>query len=87
MIIYRAAVTLVEILQILIFVRIIFSWFRIGPSNIIGRFVYEFTEPLLSIARELLSKLNINTGMFDFSPIIALLIMRVFLAILRAIIF
>ena len=87
MIIYRSAVRLVEIIQILIFVRIIFSWFRIGPSNLIGRFVYEFTEPILSIARELLYKLNIDTGMFDFSPIIALLILRLFLQILRAIIF
>ncbi|HSH36240.1 YggT family protein [Schnuerera sp.] len=84
---YRAISILFNIIEILIFVRIIFSFLRIGPYNPIGRIIYEFTEPILSPARELIYRLGINTGMFDFSPIIAILMLRIILRIIRAILF
>lgn len=86
-ILYRALSILFNIIEILIFVRIIFSFLRIGPYNPIGRIVYELTEPILSPARELIYKLGIDTGMFDFSPIVALLILRLILRVIAVILF
>lgn len=85
--IYRAISILFEIIELLILVRIIMSWFRIGYNNSLGRIVYELTEPILSIARGLINRLGINTGVLDFSPIIALLILRLILTAIRAIIY
>lgn len=87
LILYRAVSLFADILEVLIIVRIVFSWFQIGPYNPLGRLVYELTEPILSLTRELLYRLNINTGMFDFSPIVAIFILRLILSLLRAIIF
>lgn len=85
--IYRAIDILFEIIELLILVRIIMSWFRISYYNTFGRIIYELTEPILSLARELINKLGINTGMLDFSPIVALLILRLIQAAIRSIIF
>lgn len=64
------------VLELLIFIRILFSFLRIGPYNIIGRFIYDVTEPMLGPIKGLINSLGINTGMFDFSPLIAVLILR-----------
>lgn len=82
---YRAISILFDIIELLILVRIIFSFLRIGPYNPIGRFVFEMTEPILGPIRELIYKLGIDTGMFDFSPLIAVLILRIILSLLSAI--
>ncbi len=82
---YRAISILFDIIELMIVIRIIFSFLRIGPYNPIGRFVYEMTEPILGPIRELIYKLGIDTGMFDFSPLIAVLLLRVILSILRVI--
>jgi len=84
---YRALNILFNIIEMLILVRIIFSFLRIDPYNPIGRIVYELTEPILSPARELIYKLGIDTGMFDFSPIVAILILRLILRIIRSVLF
>ncbi len=86
-IVYTAIDTFIEILEFLIFIRIILSWFRIGPYNPISRVIYELTEPILSLARNLIYKTGINTGMFDFSPIIAILILRIIQLVVQRIIF
>ena len=83
---YRAMSILFNIIEVLILVRIILSFLRIGPYNPIGRIVYELTEPILAPARELIYKIGIDTGMFDFSPIVAVLILRLILGIIRRVI-
>ncbi|MCF6462717.1 YggT family protein [Clostridium sp. Cult1] len=83
---YRALSILFNIIEVLILVRIILSFLRIGPYNPIGRIVYELTEPILAPARELIYKIGIDTGMFDFSPIVAVLILRLILGIIRRVI-
>lgn len=60
---YKAIDILFNIIEILILIRIIFSFLRIGPYNPIGRIVYEMTEPILGPVRELIYKLGIDTGM------------------------
>ncbi len=83
---YRALSILFNIIEILILVRIILSFLRIGPYNPISRIIYELTEPILAPARELIYKIGIDTGMFDFSPIVAVLILRLILGIIRRVI-
>ncbi|GFN36336.1 YggT family protein [Tepidimicrobium xylanilyticum] len=87
MVFYRFLSNLVYVIEILIFVRIIFSFLRIDPYNQIGKIIYDLTEPILAPARELIYRLGINTGMFDFSPIVAILILRTILFLVRGIIF
>ena len=56
-----------------ILARVIVSWLPIGPdSNFapIVRFIYEITEPILAPIRRLLPSM----GMFDLSPMIAIII-------------
>ena len=84
---YRAINILFNIIEILILVRIILSFLNINPYNTIGRLVYELTEPVLAPAREIIYKLGVNTGMFDFSPLLAILILRIISNFLKAILF
>lgn len=74
---YEAIIILLRSLETLIFVRIIFSFLNIGKTNMITNLVYELTEPVLGPARALIQKLGIKTGMFDFSPIIAVVFLRI----------
>ena len=74
---YRAIIYLIEIIEILIVVRIIFSFLNIGRNNPLTNLVYELTEPVLGPARSLIDKLGVRTGMFDFSPILAVLFLRI----------
>lgn len=84
---YKAIDYFFYILEILIFVRIIFSFLRIGPYNPLGRIVHELTEPILYPMRELIYKLGIDTGMFDFSPLLGIFALRILSNIIKAIIF
>ncbi len=84
---YRAFNILINLIETLIVVRIILSFINIRLDNFIGDFILNMTEPILSPARKLIAKLNINTGMFDFSPIVAILILRIFSSIVRRLIF
>ncbi len=65
-------------LEILIFVRILLSWFlRGGFYSGIGRFLYNMTEPILGPVRDMVDKSPLGGGMgLDFSPIFALILMR-----------
>jgi YggT family protein len=65
----------------LIFARVIMSWFIRDLNNPIARFIYNMTEPILAPFRELLNKFGIG-GMLDFSPILALLTLQVLSSII-----
>jgi len=67
----------VYVLMMLMFARAISSWFVRDLSNPIVKFLYEVTEPMISPVRELLQKMGIGGGMFDFSFIIVYLILIV----------
>jgi YggT family protein len=54
----------------LIFVRIIFSWFAVSYANRLMRFLFRSTEPLLAPLRRTIPPV----AMFDISPIIAFVI-------------
>ena len=66
-------------LIIIIIARSVMSWFSPRPTNIVAIYLYKVTEPLLMPLRRILPR----TGMVDFSPLIALIILYGMLAILR----
>lgn len=65
-----------ELLEILIIIRVFMSIFRVSMENPVGRIIYELTEPILGPAHTLLDKLGLNRGMIDFSPWIAIILLR-----------
>lgn len=77
---------LIYIIEIFIFIRAILSFVVRDTNNIITSFVFQVTEPILSPFRELLRKLNINTGMMDFSPLLAILFLSFLSRILNTLI-
>ena len=65
-----------DLLEKLIFVRIILSWFPIGYNNPIMQLLYTLTEPILGPVRNMVDKSPIGGGMgLDFSPIFALILL------------
>jgi YggT family protein len=61
---------LLNILSLLIIARALFSWFDPGMQTPIGRVLRDVTEPIIGPIRGAIPSL----GMFDFSPIVALLL-------------
>lgn len=70
---------LFQVVSLLILINVIFSWVRPNPSNPLVRFIYSVTEPMLDPFR----RINFR-GPVDFSPIIALLVLRVIIVPLYA---
>ena len=63
---------LVTVLTMAIFARIILSWLPFGGTNHpIVALVYQITEPVLAPLRRVLPRM----GMFDFTPMAAILIL------------
>ncbi len=70
---YKFVEALGTILRVLIFVRILMSWFTMGKNPVRGPisfFIYSSTEPIFSFFR----KFPHRIGMFDLAPLIALIV-------------
>jgi YggT family protein len=81
-------VTLYYFLQLvtyLIFGRAMLSWLIRDPRNPIMQILITLTEPILSPIRTLLFKLKIGGNMVDFSPLAALLLTQMLMAMVLAI--
>lgn len=63
---------LLSIVNLLLVVRCILSWFPIGYNKFV-EFLFNITEPILSPVRKLLSRTSYSLNL-DFSPIVAYLI-------------
>ena len=72
---------LLSIYSLLIFVRIIFSWGMVSYRNRVMRFLVDVTEPLLAPLRRIIPPL----GRMDISPIVAFLILWLFMAAIAGI--
>lgn len=76
------------LLEILIVVRVFMNIFRISFSNPLGNIVYQLTEPIITPARSIVRKTGLNRLMIDFSPWIALLLLRlIYWGILQVVIY
>ena len=65
--------TLFEVYSFILLARVLTSWFQVDPYNPIIRILYQLTEPLLAPIRRLLPQ----TGMMDFSPIVAFVVITI----------
>ena len=62
------------VLYIAIFARVILSWFpQVAATNPLVQIVFTVTEPILRPIRRLLPRM----GMFDLSPMIALILVAI----------
>ena len=78
----RAINYFIELVQILIIARILLSFLIRDPNNNLYRFVFQLTEPIMAPFRNLIYKLGINTGMFDFSPLLTMLALEILAVII-----
>jgi YggT family protein len=76
--VYRAIDIVIAVIEYSILARVIISWLPISRENAIIRLLYQITEPILAPIRAIIQKSAIGKNMmFDFSPIIAFLILGV----------
>jgi len=60
------------VLTAAIFIRVLLSWFPIDPHNPLVTLLYDVTEPILEPLRRVIPRM----GMFDLSPLVALLLIQ-----------
>ena len=63
---------LCEVLTIAILLRTILSWFSPRPTNILVKILYRVTEPILAPLRRIIPRV----GMFDFTPLVAVILIQ-----------
>ncbi|MBR3786055.1 MAG: YggT family protein [Firmicutes bacterium] len=67
-------------LTTMLLLRAIMSWFVRDPYSTLGKIymaIIRFTEPMVEPCRRLLEKMNLNTGMFDFSVLLAFFLVEI----------
>jgi YggT family protein len=62
-----------NLLTIAVFIRVLLSWFNLDPRNPMIQALNSITEPILDPIRRVMPRI----GMFDLSPIVALILLRV----------
>ena len=72
----RSIQKLFELLEILIIIRVFMNIFRVSTDNFIGKAINELTEPIVGPSKVLLEKVGLGRGMIDFSPWVAILLLR-----------
>jgi len=60
------------VLTAAVFIRVLLSWFPIDPRNPLVTLLYDVTEPILEPLRRVIPRM----GMFDLSPLVALLLIQ-----------
>ncbi len=72
----QALISVLDIINFLILVRVVVSWLPIGHNRFV-ELLYTLTEPILAPVRKLMSRSMSGRGVgLDFSPIIAFLLIR-----------
>ena len=75
--------TLFELYSFVLLARVLISWIQLDPYNPIVRLLHQLTEPLLAPIRRLLP----TAGLFDFSPIVGFIVIRLAEELVVAILF
>jgi len=78
-----AIVSLLYLIQFLIFFRIVMSWLPVNRGTVFMRYLFMVTEPILAPIRNLLSKTPLGNTMFDFSPLAVFLLISLIIRIIR----
>jgi YggT family protein len=69
---YRTIDLVVRVLDLLILLRVLFSWINLGPGNDLVRVVYQITEPILAPLRRYIP----SFGGLDITPMVALMLIE-----------
>lgn len=78
---------LLNIYTYVILASALISWLFLPPTSVVVRLLRYLTEPVLAPCRKLLTRfLPYNWRRFDFSPVLALLLIQILLYFLRYII-
>lgn len=80
----RAISWFAQLIMLLLMARAILSWFARNPSSTVGKIyqvVIRLTEPIVEPCRNLMSRFN--TGMFDFSVLIAFFLVDIGAMVLK----
>jgi YggT family protein len=70
---------LLNVYYLILVARVLLSWFRVDPYSPLVRFLYTVTEPILEPIRAVLPQ----TGMIDFSPMVAMVLVFALQQVLR----
>jgi len=70
--------TLFYAFSLAVLIRVILSWVRFDPYHPVSVLIHQVTEPVLAPIRRFLP----STGMIDFSPLVALVLLQVVQAVL-----
>lgn len=76
MIVRSFALSILRLLELVIFIEVILSWVTMGRGNELTMMIHKITNPILEPARKIQQKIKPGL-MMDFSPIIGLLIIAV----------
>lgn len=71
---------IIQILTIAIFLRVILSWFQVSSRNALVVILYQVTDFILAPLRRIIP----SFGMFDITPIVAIILLQVIGGILIA---
>jgi YggT family protein len=74
----RYVYTLALVYAVLIFIRILLSWFRLPYSrwlNMFVEFVSETTDPYLNVWRRVLPMVRLGPGAIDLSPMVGTIVL------------
>ena len=76
---------LFTVYTVLIFIRVLMSWFTRIPYNVwlmrVLDFVRETTDPYLNVFRRFVPMVRIGPGALDLSPIVALIVLFIVQAV------
>jgi len=79
-------ISLLQLYNFLILARVLLSYFpNVDYENPLVRFLYEVTEPVLAPIRAFLRQQFPQSGMMDFSPIAAWVIILVLIQVIAVI--
>lgn len=81
----RVIADVLEVYFIVLFVRVILTWFPIDPSTFIGKVAHvlqQVTEPLLAPIRKILPPVRIGSSALDISPLVVLVLLSIVISIL-----
>jgi YggT family protein len=76
---------LIQVYSLVIFARIIMSWFPVAPGSPwepLYSFIFAITEPPLAAIRSVLPPVRMGAGALDLSPLLLLLGLQLFVKLL-----
>ncbi|MBL0389465.1 YggT family protein [Tumebacillus sp. ITR2] len=76
--IYTIIMYAMQIYYYLLFISVLVTWFPDIQRTAVGRILFKLTEPYFGIFRRFIPAVRLGGGYMDFSPIVALIVWRMF---------